>query len=107
MSGNTVAVTGAAGFLGRALTPALRDDPAVDRVIAIDVKAGSTEGVEWRRADVRDPAIIEVLSGADVVVHLAAVVVGDTRFADDINIGGSANVFQAAAAAGCRRIVHA
>ncbi|TMK20221.1 MAG: NAD-dependent epimerase/dehydratase family protein [Actinobacteria bacterium] len=76
MSGITVAVTGAAGFLGRALTPALRDDPAVDRVVAIDLQAGPAAHVDWRNADVRNPAIAEALRGADVVVHLAAVAAG-------------------------------
>jgi nucleoside-diphosphate-sugar epimerase len=42
----TVAITGAAGFLGRTLTPVLRDDPAVGRVIALDLARGETEGVE-------------------------------------------------------------
>ncbi len=107
MSGITIAVTGAAGFLGRALTPALRDDPRVDRVLAIDLAPGSTEGADWVAADVRDPSLAETLRGADVVVHLAFVVLGDLRSAEDINVRGSANVFEAAASAGCRRIVHA
>ena len=108
MSGITVAVTGAAGFLGRALTPVLRDDPAVGSLVAVDLRPGDTTGVEWRTADVRDrSAVAEALRGADVVVHLAAVVVGDTRFSDAINIGGSRNVFEASTAVGARRIVHA
>jgi nucleoside-diphosphate-sugar epimerase len=107
MSGITVAVTGAAGFLGRALTPALRDDPRVGRVIAVDRAPGATEGVDWRIADVRDPGFADVVRGADVVVHLAFVVLGDLREADDINVRGSANVFEATASAGSRRIVHA
>jgi len=107
MSGIAVAVTGAAGFLGRALTPALRDDPRVDRVVATDLTPGATEGVEWVAADVRDRSLTDVFSGVDVVVHLAFVVLGDMRLADDINVRGSANVFEAAANAGCRRLVHA
>lgn len=107
MSGLTVAVTGAAGFLGRSFTPVIRDDPAVGRVIGIDVVAGTTDGVEWVRADVRHPDLVEALRDVDVVVHLAFVVLGDTRNAEDINVRGSANVFDAAAKAGCRRIVFA
>lgn len=108
MSGITVAVTGAAGFLGRSLTPVLRDDPAIASVIAVDLRRGDATGVEWRTADVRDRgAISAALSGADVVVHLAAVVVGDMRLADQINIAGSRNVFEAAVTEGARRLVHA
>jgi nucleoside-diphosphate-sugar epimerase len=107
MSKLTLAITGAAGFLGRTLTPVLRDDPAVGRVIALDLERGETEGVEWVAADVRDRALADKLRGVDVVVHLAFVVLGDLRQADDINVRGSANVFEAAANAGCRRLVHA
>ena len=103
----TVAITGAAGFLGRTLTPVLRDDPAVGRVIALDLAPGETEGVEWVAADIRDPQLAERFRGADVVVHLAFVVLGDLRQAQDINVRGSANVFEAAAKAGCRMLVHA
>jgi nucleoside-diphosphate-sugar epimerase len=107
MSALTVAITGAAGFLGRTLTRVLRDDPAVGRVIALDLARGETEGVDWVAADVRDPALVERFRGVDVVVHLAFVVLGDLRQAEDINVRGSANVFEAAAKAGCRRLVHA
>ena len=107
MSGIAVAVTGAAGFLGRTLTPVLRDDPAIGRVVALDVATGSTEGVDWVTADVRDPSLEHKLRGIDVVVHLAFVVLGDLRQAEDINVRGSANVFSSTARAGCRRLVHA
>ena len=108
MSGITVAITGAAGFLGRTLTPVLRDDPGVAAAIAVDLRRGDTRGVEWRTADVRDRAGVEAaLRGADVVVHLAAVVVGDMRLADQINIVGSRTVFEATATVGARRLVHA
>ncbi len=105
--GMTVAVTGAAGFLGRSVVAALRDDPAVDRVVAVDRISGDRKGVEWLLADIRDRALGEKLRGVDVVVHLAAVVLGDMRTAEAVNVGGTANVAEAAATAGCRRFVHA
>jgi nucleoside-diphosphate-sugar epimerase len=103
----TVGVTGAAGFLGRAVVPALRDDPAIGRVVAIDRVSGDIAGVDWALADIRDPTLTDRLGGVDVVVHLAAVVLGDMRLAEDINVRGSANVAEAAARAGCRRFVQA
>lgn len=107
MNGLTVAITGAAGFLGRSLTPVLRDDPAVGRVVAIDRTRADIDGVEWVNRDVRDPAFADLLRGVDVVVHLAFVVLGDLWEADEINVRGSANVFDAAATAGARRVVFA
>lgn len=106
-TGPTVAVTGAAGFLGRVVTRTLADDPAVGRVLAIDRVSGAAEGVDRVLADVRDPQLEGSLRDVDVVVHLAAVVLGDMRLAEAINVGGTANVAECAARAGVRRLVHA
>ena len=103
----TVAVTGAAGFLGRSVVPALAGDPAIGRMLGIDRVSGSNRDVEWALADIRDPAFERVLQDVDVVVHLAAVVLGDMRLAEDVNVRGTANVAEAAARAGVRRFVHA
>lgn len=103
----TVAVTGAAGFLGRSVVPALASDPAIGQVLGIDRLSGPTRDVEWTLADIRDPAFDRFLQDVDVVVHLAAVVLGDMRLAEDVNVRGTANVAEAAASAGVRRFVHA
>jgi dihydroflavonol-4-reductase len=66
--------------------------------------------VEWRQADVREPAAIRAaLTGADVVYHLAAVIsiTGDpTGRVWSTNVGGLANVAEAAMDCGVRRLVH-
>lgn len=74
-----VAITGAAGRIGRRLMPALADaghdvrgidvvrpdEPWADRVVVADV--GSD-----------DAALTDVLTGADAVVHLAAIAMRPT-----------------------------
>ncbi|MDX6214585.1 MAG: hypothetical protein QOG99_169, partial [Frankiales bacterium] len=66
-----VAVTGAAGGLGRALMERLagRDDLA--GLVGLDLAPGRIDGVVWRIADVRDPQLAARLVGATTVVHLA------------------------------------
>jgi nucleoside-diphosphate-sugar epimerase len=63
----------------------------------------------YRRGDVRDPeALEEAFRGADVVVHLAFLVVGGSREAtQSINVEGTLNAYRAAVAAGARRFVYA
>jgi nucleoside-diphosphate-sugar epimerase len=65
--------------------------------------------MEYRRGDVRDPAALEdAFKGADVVVHLAFLIVGGDRSTTRaINVEGTLNTFRAAAAAGARRFVYA
>ena len=103
-----VAVTGAGGLIGRRLVAALAQDPAVDRVLALDVAeqrvpAGVAAGV----ADVRDPAIGAQLDGIDALVHLAFQV--DPMHDEDamrrINVEGTRTTLTAAVEAGVRRIV--
>ena len=113
-SGLTVAVTGPTGTFGHGLMPLLQDDPRVSRVIGIARRPfdPSSEGwtkMEYRRGDVRDQdALTEAFAGADVVVHLAFLIVGGGRETTRaINVDGTLNTFRAAAAAGAKRFVYA
>jgi nucleoside-diphosphate-sugar epimerase len=65
--------------------------------------------MEYRRGDVRDPeALRDAFADADVVVHLAFLIVGGNRATTRaINVEGTLNVFQAAAAVGAERFVYA
>jgi UDP-glucose 4-epimerase len=63
---------------------------------------------EYRQADVLDAAAVkEVVAGADVVVHLAFLIMGGLDETRAINIEGSRNVFEATVAAGAQRLVYA
>jgi len=65
------------------------------------------EKVEYRRGDVLDRQAVDALvEEADVVVHLAFVIVADGGASREINVRGSRNVFDAAAAAGAKRLVY-
>lgn len=113
-TGLTVAVTGPTGTFGFGLMPSLEADDRVERVIGIarrpfDPAAYGWTKMEYRRGDVRDPdALREAFRDADVVVHLAFVIVGGQRTATrSINIDGTINVFNAAVDAGVDRFVYA
>jgi nucleoside-diphosphate-sugar epimerase len=49
----------------------------------------------------------ELFAGADVVVHLAFIIMGGREETQRINLEGSRNVFEAAVAAGAKRLVYA
>jgi nucleoside-diphosphate-sugar epimerase len=109
----TVAVTGPTGDIGRSLLRALDRDDRVARIAAMarrpfDTAAEGLGKVEYRRADVLDAdAVREVIAGADVVVHLAFMIMGGTQQTTEINLTGSRNVFRAAIDAGVARLVYA
>jgi UDP-glucose 4-epimerase len=91
-----VAVTGAGGFLGRPLVAALAADERVETVVAIDLEPPpATDGVHTVARDVRDPGIAGELDRVDVLVHLAAVVLGRGRGAWSISIDGTRNLLAA------------
>jgi nucleoside-diphosphate-sugar epimerase len=113
-SGLTVAVTGPTGTFGSALIPLLQADDSVERIIGIarrpfdPAERGWTK-MEYRRGDVREPDVLrEAFAGADVVVHLAFLIIsGSKDTTRAINVEGTLNAFRAAADAGARRFVYA
>jgi UDP-glucose 4-epimerase len=109
----TVAVTGPTGDIGVAALHALDESPRVGKVIGMarrpfDPAAhGLSDKVTYQRGDVLDRASVDALvDGADVVVHLAFIVVGDPSEAQRINTEGSRNVFEATVEAGVKRLVY-
>ena len=110
----TVAVTGPTGTFGFGLLPLLQSDDRISRVIGIarrpfDPTEHGWTKMQYRRGDVRDEdALAEAFRGADVVVHLAFLIVGGNRETTRaINVEGTLNAFRAAAAAGAQRFVYA
>ena len=98
-----VAITGASGLIGTALSASLRRDG--HRVVALVRRsARSAEEVQWYPAQRRlDPA---VLADVDGVVHLAGAGIGDKRWTEsrkrellDSRVDGTTAVAQALAAA--------
>ena len=108
----TVAVTGPTGEIGRPFISALERMPEVDRVIGMarrpfDIGGQGWEKTEYRRGDVLDRDAVDALvADADVVVHLAFVIVAGGGESREVNLTGSRNVFEAAAAAGAKRLVY-
>lgn len=73
-----------------------------------DPAAHGWRKLEYRRGDVLDRAAVDDLVGrADVVVHLAFVIIGGAAESTRVNVRGSRNVFEAAVDAGVKRIVYA
>jgi nucleoside-diphosphate-sugar epimerase len=108
----TVAVTGPTGEIGRAFIGALERVPEVARVIGMarrpfDIAGQGWEKTEYRRGDILDrDAVEKLVEDADVVVHLAFVIVAGGAESREINLNGSRNVFEATAAAGGARLVY-
>jgi UDP-glucose 4-epimerase len=108
----TVAVTGPTGEIGRPFITALERVPEVERVIGMarrpfDIAGQGWEKTEYRRGDILDREAVEALvADADVVVHLAFVIIAGGGESREINLTGSRNVFEATAAAGAKRLVY-
>jgi dihydroflavonol-4-reductase len=111
--GGRAVVTGATGFLGRAIVEELvaagrpvqalvRSDTAAQAVVAL--------GAEPVRGDLRNPSTLEAaFADCDVVFHAAGVnafCLPDPRPMFEVNVAGSRAVALAAAAAGVGRLVY-
>lgn len=109
--GLTVAITGPTGDIGRSLLRALDRSSDIRRIVAMarrpfDPAAAGLRRTEYRQADVLDrDAVVEFVAGADVVVHLAFVIIGGREQTQSVNLEGSRNVFEAAVGGGAKRLV--
>ncbi len=109
----TVAVTGPTGDIGRSYLRALDRHKDVGRVLGMarrpfDPASLGLKKTEYRQGDILDrDALTELFAEADVVVHLAFVIVGSQEETRRVNLEGSRNVFAAAAASErCKRLVY-
>ncbi len=106
----TVAITGPTGDVGRSLLHALERSREVGRVVAMarrpfDPAAEGLKKTEYRQGDVLDRSALDrLMTDADVVVHLAFLILGNLEETERVNLEGSRNVFEAAA--GAKRLVY-
>ncbi|HEX8084581.1 MAG TPA: NAD-dependent epimerase/dehydratase family protein [Solirubrobacteraceae bacterium] len=103
--GLTVAVTGPTGEIGKPFVQVLERTREVKRILGMARRAFDPSSLGWRKTEYRQgditnrPDVDALVEGADVVVHLAFIVLGASDATRDINLEGSRNVFQAAVCA--------
>ena len=110
--GLTVAVTGPTGDVGKAAVRALERSKGVAAIRGMarrpfDPSEQGWKKTEYVRGDVLDRSAVDALvKGADVVVHLAFIIMGSDEESRRVNLQGSRNVFEAAVAAGATRLIY-
>ena len=102
-----ILITGAAGTLGRAVTPRL--EAAGHGVLGLDVERPA--GAAWTVGDIRDADVVDgAMAGIDLVVHAAAwhgIHLANHPPSDffELNVRGTFNVWEAARRRGVRGVV--
>ncbi len=111
--GLTVAVTGPTGDIGISAVKALERAPGVERIIGMarrpfDPAEHGWTRTEYQQGDILDRDAVDALvAEADVVVHLAFIIMGSREESALVNLEGTRNVFEATVAAGRpRRLVY-
>jgi nucleoside-diphosphate-sugar epimerase len=103
--GLTVAVTGPTGEIGISAVDALEARPDVERIVGMARRPFDPSGhgwtkTEYRQGDILDRAAVDrLVADADVVVHLAYVIMGSREESRRVNLDGTRNVFEATVAA--------
>ena len=118
-----ILVTGGAGFIGSNIVESLLADQNIEQVRVLDnLETGSIDNIggfytsskfEFIQADIRDySSCLQACDGIDLVTHQAALgsvprSVNDPLTTNEVNIGGTLNVFTAAKEKKVKRIVYA
>lgn len=103
--GITVAITGPTGEIGISAVTALEREPTVDRIIGMarrpfDPLTHGWAKTIYKQGDILDrDAVDELVSEADVVIHLAFLIMGSREDSERVNLQGTRNVFEATVAA--------
>ncbi|PZS27025.1 MAG: NAD-dependent epimerase [Pseudonocardiales bacterium] len=106
-----VVVIGATGNVGTSVVSALAGDPAVQEIVGVARRRPewTSPKTEWTTADIRHHGLVEILRGADAVVHLAWLIQPsrDERELSSVNVGGTRLLLRAVADAGVPALVYA
>jgi nucleoside-diphosphate-sugar epimerase len=111
--GLTVAITGPTGEIGGPLVDALERSREVAQILGMARRPFNPASRGWRKVAYRSGdvlnrrAVMELVRGADVVVHLAFMIMGSANESRRVNLDGSRNVFEACVRAGVPRLVYA
>ena len=108
-----VGITGISSTLGRCLIKKLIEDPNIEQIIELDLKAINGEKynkIQFMKGDVRNLSNLrKIFIDIDVLIHLAFVVIGsipDPETIYDINVNGTKNVFNIAAELGIKKVIY-
>ena len=102
-----LAVTGGTGFVGSNLLRIARAQGYEVRALTRGWRPPE-EGIDWIDGALdRADSLAKLCEGADAVVHIAGLINASSRAAfEAVNVGGTANMIDAARKAGVRRFVH-
>jgi UDP-glucose 4-epimerase len=91
----TVAVTGPTGEIGKAAVTALEHEPAVEKIVGMARRPFDPSTLGWtktvyQQGDILDREAVDALvADADVVVHLAFIIMGSREESARINLQGT------------------
>lgn len=106
-----VVVTGATGNVGTSTVAALSASQEIDEIVGLARREPTRKQAKtsWLEANVLTADLAALFAGADAVIHLAWAIQPsrDAVTLERINVEGSRRVFEAVAAAGVPKLVHA
>ena len=102
----TLAVTGGTGFVGPHLLRLAVSQGFDVRALTRGWKPPEDE-IAWVDGALDRPeTLLKLCTGADVVIHIAGLINGSKQAFETVNVGGTANLIDAARKAGVRRFIH-